>query len=58
MRVDVLAAAAYVLGPLSGKLSVYYSTCIYRLECTQYTALLLLMLETHNDYVRFHGMPL
>ncbi|KAF9822194.1 hypothetical protein IEO21_00188 [Rhodonia placenta] len=35
MRVDVLAAFAYILGPVS--------------------ALLLLILETHNDYVRFHA---
>ncbi|KZT74633.1 hypothetical protein DAEQUDRAFT_119 [Daedalea quercina L-15889] len=35
MRVDVLAASAYLLGPIS--------------------ALLVLVLETHNDYVRFHA---
>lgn len=35
MRVDVLAAFAYFMGPLS--------------------ALLLLILETHNDYIRFHA---
>ncbi|KAI0312621.1 hypothetical protein OF83DRAFT_1066852 [Amylostereum chailletii] len=35
MRVDLLAAFAYVLGPLS--------------------AFALLILETHNDYVRFHA---
>ncbi|EKM61035.1 uncharacterized protein PHACADRAFT_247354 [Phanerochaete carnosa HHB-10118-sp] len=35
MRVDILAAAAYILGPVS--------------------ALLILVLETHNDYVRFHA---
>ncbi|KAG2159875.1 uncharacterized protein EDB93DRAFT_1244645 [Suillus bovinus] len=35
MRVDVLSAFAYILGPIS--------------------ALILLVLETHNDYVRFHG---
>ncbi|KAG1783941.1 hypothetical protein EV702DRAFT_957727 [Suillus placidus] len=35
MRVDVLSAFAYVLGPIS--------------------ALILLVLETHNDYVRFHA---
>lgn len=35
MRVDVLAAIAYLLGPI--------------------TALVLLILETHNDYVRFHA---
>ncbi|KAI0651848.1 hypothetical protein C8Q79DRAFT_61594 [Trametes meyenii] len=34
-RVDLLAAFAYVLGPLS--------------------ALALLIVETHNDFVRFHG---
>ncbi|KAI9572956.1 hypothetical protein HD554DRAFT_2185226 [Boletus coccyginus] len=35
LRVDVLAAFAYLLGPIS--------------------ALALLILETHNDYVRFHA---
>ncbi|PAV22434.1 hypothetical protein PNOK_0239100 [Pyrrhoderma noxium] len=35
MRVDVLAAVAYLLGPI--------------------TALVLLIFETHNDYVRFHA---
>jgi len=35
MRVDLLAASAYIFGPIS--------------------ALLLLILETHNDYVRFHA---
>ncbi|EJD03907.1 uncharacterized protein FOMMEDRAFT_19234 [Fomitiporia mediterranea MF3/22] len=35
MRVDVLAAFAYLLGPIS--------------------ALICLILETHNDYVRFHA---
>jgi len=35
LRVDMLAAFAYVMGPIS--------------------ALLLLILETHNDYVRFHA---
>jgi uncharacterized membrane protein len=35
MRVDVLSAFAYILGPLS--------------------ALLVLIIETQNDYVRFHG---
>jgi len=35
MRVDVLAAAAYLLGPV--------------------TALALLIIETRNDYVRFHA---
>ncbi|KAJ8584320.1 hypothetical protein M405DRAFT_936681 [Rhizopogon salebrosus TDB-379] len=35
LRVDVLSAFAYILGPVS--------------------ALILLILETHNDYVRFHG---
>jgi len=35
MRVDMLAAFSYLLGPIS--------------------ALLVLILETHNDYVRFHA---
>ncbi|KAG1825948.1 uncharacterized protein BJ212DRAFT_1317122 [Suillus subaureus] len=35
LRVDVLSAFAYILGPIS--------------------ALILLVLETHNDYVRFHA---
>ncbi|PPQ80803.1 hypothetical protein CVT25_001928 [Psilocybe cyanescens] len=34
-RVDLLAASAYILGPIS--------------------ALILLIIETHNDYVRFHA---
>ncbi|KAJ7254098.1 hypothetical protein B0H12DRAFT_1115969 [Mycena haematopus] len=38
LRVDMLAAAAYLLGPIS--------------------ALALLIIETHNDYVRFHGAPI
>ncbi|KAJ6519832.1 hypothetical protein C8R45DRAFT_1085777 [Mycena sanguinolenta] len=35
LRVDLLAAAAYLLGPIS--------------------ALALLIIETHNDYIRFHA---
>ncbi|KAJ6610897.1 hypothetical protein B0H10DRAFT_2165964 [Mycena sp. CBHHK59/15] len=35
LRVDLLAAVAYILGPIS--------------------ALALLIIETHNDYVRFHA---
>ncbi|OCH96170.1 hypothetical protein OBBRIDRAFT_883423 [Obba rivulosa] len=35
LRVDMLAAVAYLLGPIS--------------------ALILLIVETHNDYVRFHA---
>ncbi|KAJ6575128.1 hypothetical protein B0H19DRAFT_1254738 [Mycena capillaripes] len=37
LRVDMLAAVAYLLGPIS--------------------ALALLIIETQNDYVRFHGAP-
>lgn len=51
-RVDVLAAVAYVGGPFTGARE--------SLQCTRhllntYLALALLILETTNDYVRFHG---
>ena len=57
MRVDLLAAAAYLLGPISGKYiwswQDYMSILIQGL--IEFIALLCLILETHNDYVRFHG---
>lgn len=52
MRVDMLAAAAYILGPLSGEPTYPWSIVYVNLTAS---ALLLLVLETHNDYVRFHG---
>jgi uncharacterized membrane protein len=52
MRVDVLSAFAYILGPISGKL---YSMSGYSVVSLFASALILLVLETHNDYVRFHG---
>lgn len=46
-RIDLMAAAAYLGGPVSGELN----QCSWKLTA----ALLLLILETQNDYVRFHG---
>lgn len=56
LRVDMLAAAAYVLSPLSGEFSIRSILIVRENPNAQWTALLLLILETHNDYVRFHGM--
>jgi uncharacterized membrane protein len=54
-RVDVLAAFAYVLGPISGVyIHIRLAWKAQQLTNTR-IALLLLILETHNDYVRFHG---
>lgn len=55
MRVEVLAAFAYLLGPISGELET-----IFLAPCTKTPppALALLIFETHNDYVRFHGAHL
>lgn len=52
LRIDILAALAYLLGPISGRPSP-------RDSCTYPDiplALTLLIIETQNDYVRFHGM--
>ena len=56
LRVDMLAASAYVLGPISGEYS-YYCCCCCPMSgaYTTWLALILLIVETHNDYVRFHG---
>lgn len=58
-RVDIEAAATYIFGPISGELY-----CLAHLEMT-YTepelcvlALLILILETKNDFIRFHGQLL
>ena len=56
LRVDVLAAFAYLLGPLSGLTKSLFS--MYAYISTRRSALVLLVLETHNDYVRFHGQLL
>ena len=53
-RVDMLAAFAYILGPVSGVFQgifMQYDSKIIQLL----VAFLLLILETQNDYVRFHG---
>jgi len=53
MRVDLLAAWAYILGPVSGA----HSWPIWGdgSDVTLQTAFYLLITETHNDFVRFHG---
>jgi hypothetical protein len=54
-RVDVMAAVAYLFGPLSGEiLSIYLSDIFPNLSLR--VAFLVLILETKNDYVRFHGV--
>jgi hypothetical protein len=58
MRVDFLATWAYVLGPVSGAHSC--STCRWGTDGANarlQTAFFLLVTETHNDFVRFHGTP-
>ncbi|KAJ7900362.1 hypothetical protein B0H14DRAFT_3423729 [Mycena olivaceomarginata] len=52
LRVDMLAAAAYLLGPISGA-AMRFMPLAYR-NITS-AALALLIIETHNDYVRFHA---
>ena len=51
LRVDVLAAFTYVLGPISGLASC--SILLHSVDIC--SAFLILILETQNDYVRFHG---
>lgn len=53
LRVDLLAAFAYLLGPISGSIKSFLLTRAY--IPAGRPALALLVLETHNDYVRFHG---
>lgn len=54
MRVDVLAAIAYLLGPVSGAYDKHRpSHKQSKLACA--LALCLLIIETQNDFVRFHG---
>lgn len=56
-RVDVLAAFAYLLGPISGTHSIQNKVRYFKklINASNYAALICLILETHNDYVRFHG---
>lgn len=55
LRVDVLAAFAYLLGPVSGSTKSFTSTLDRAYIPSRRSALTLLVLEKHNDYVRFHG---
>ena len=55
LRVDVLAAFAYLLGPISGSTKSIRSTLDHADIAARDPALALLVLEIHNDYVRFHG---
>ena len=59
LRVDMLAAFAYVLGPISGACALCSPcrTCalLRPLMHVLPTALTLLIVETYNDFVRFHG---
>lgn len=52
MRVDVLSAFAYILGPISGTLQLHD---LISDRNSILLALLVLIVETQNDYVRFHG---
>lgn len=53
MRVDMLAASAYVLGPLSGVWMLPFK--FHCREPNLSLAFILLITETKSDYVRFHG---
>lgn len=55
LRVDVLAALAYLGGPLAGEKFPHPRLITTYID---HAALVLLILETVNDYVRFHGMLL
>ena len=48
-----MAALAYAFGPLSGEYDISPTGEVQGMQLS--TALLLLILETQNDYVRFHG---
>jgi uncharacterized membrane protein len=52
--VDVLAALAYLGGPLAGMPFLLSHVGCFA-DRSGVTALVLLILETVNDYVRFHG---
>lgn len=54
-RVDLMAAFAYLLGPLSGSFHSGGHATSWAVILIALLALLLLIVETHNDYVRFHG---
>ncbi|TCD71519.1 hypothetical protein EIP91_008900 [Steccherinum ochraceum] len=55
MKVDALAAFAYIFGPFSGTPSVYTSSVTVIVPNPVSPALALLIFERHNDYVRFHA---
>lgn len=58
MRVDLLAAWAYVLGPISGALHIFpFLQSSFDLTESPNLAFCMLIMETHNDFVRFHGVP-
>jgi hypothetical protein len=51
-RCDIEAAAAYILGPLLGR----WLPCRDAPKLKLLTAIPLLLIETHNNYVRFHAV--
>jgi hypothetical protein len=53
MRVDLLAAWAYVLGPITGALLLCFWWSFDNASFN--IAFGLLVMETHNDFIRFHG---
>ena len=58
MRVDFLAAWAYVLGPISGAPHIpRFLQSSFDLTESPNLAFCMLIMETHNDFVRFHGVP-
>ncbi|KAK0233227.1 hypothetical protein IW262DRAFT_61523 [Armillaria fumosa] len=52
LRVDVLAALAYLFGPISGECRLGFRVPSSLIPSI---AFLILIFETHNDYVRFHA---
>lgn len=55
-RTDVVAASAYLLGPISGELNSSLDAHADADVCpVMLAALILLILETHSDYIRFHS---
>jgi hypothetical protein len=56
IRVDLEAALTYLFPPLSGKRRVEWSACCIQLFLSlSLIGLLFLVVETQNDYVRFHA---
>ena len=56
-RVDFEAALAYLLGPISGAdLEIYDALLSGDANMIVLAALALLILETKNDFIRFHGV--